>query len=129
MSDAYLRGIDLRTTSLRGSNLAGADLSKADLRGADLSEADLSGASLKGANLLPYDEQNPAKLSFHNLNGTAPSAIDLSGDPTNLSGAILKDADLSGVYLKGAIGVTNEELERQAKTLLGATMPDGSVHD
>ena len=149
LSEACLRGVDLRRSNLRGSNLNRADLTTADLRGADLRDTNLSGASLKDANLLPYDEQNPAKLSFHNLNGADPSGINLSRFGTNLSGAnlsgtnlsgailsgadlsgaYLSGADLSGTYLKGAIGVTTEELERQAKTLKGATMPDGSKHD
>jgi hypothetical protein len=138
LSEACLRGVDLRRANLSGSNLEEADLEKADLRGADLQNTSLSRASLKGANLLPYDEQNPAKLSFHNLHGPDPSGINLSRVGTNLSGANLSGtnlrdanlsgADLTGAYLKGAIGVTTEELERQAKTLKGATMPDGSKH-
>ena len=149
LSEACLRGVDLRRANLRGSNLRRADLSTADLRGADLRESDLSGASLRGANLLPYDDQNPAKLSFHNLHspdlngigvshvGANLSGANLSGtnlsdailSGADLSGAYLSGADLSGAYLKGAIGVTTEEIARQAKTLKGATMPDGSKHD
>jgi uncharacterized protein YjbI with pentapeptide repeats len=52
---------------------------------------------------------------------------------TNLSGAYLfdtnlKDTNLSGANLSGATGVTEEQLEEQAKLLEGATMPDGSIH-
>ena len=76
----------------------------------DLQEANLSGANLSGAN-----------LSRANLSGA------------NLSGARLSEADLSNTHLnaanlKGAIGVTVEELEKQAASLKGATMPDGSKH-
>jgi hypothetical protein len=62
-----------------------------------------------------------------------------------LSGANLQDADLSGAFLdganltayfygtdlSGARGITSEhtELENQARSLEGATMPDGSKHD
>jgi uncharacterized protein YjbI with pentapeptide repeats len=57
-----------------------------------------------------------------------PRAVpDLSGailDGADLSGAILDGADLSG-----AKGITSEDLEKQARSLKGATMPDGSKHD
>jgi hypothetical protein len=49
LSDADLRGADLRGTDLRGANLSGADLRDANLSGADLSYADLSDANLSGA--------------------------------------------------------------------------------
>ncbi len=57
--------------------------------------------------------------------------VNLSG--ANLSGAFLYNAnlgraDLSQANLKGATGITIEELEKEAKTLQGATMPDGSKH-
>jgi hypothetical protein len=35
---------------------------------------------------------------------------------------------LRGAILKDAIAVTAEVLEKQAKSLKGATMPDGSIH-
>ena len=38
------------------------------------------------------------------------------------------EADLSGANLSMANGVSEDELEEQAKTLKGATMPDGSEH-
>jgi hypothetical protein len=75
------------------------------LRGADLNGADLSGANLSGAN-----------LSGANLRETYLVE-------TNLS-----DTDLSGANLRDARGVTDKQL-LQAKTLEGATMPDGSIHD
>ncbi len=43
---------------------------------------------------------------------------------TNLSGA-----NLSGANLKDAKNITIEELEKQAESLQGATMPDGSIHE
>lgn len=127
LENAALDNADLREITLRD----------ADLRGADLRRANLSGAILRGANLLPYDEQDPAKLNSYNLNGVDPRNIDLSGDSlrlTNLSGAILRGAELNGANLayanlKDVKGVTNEELERQANSLKSATMPDGSIHD
>jgi pentapeptide repeat protein len=148
LSGACLKGFDLRKANLRGADLSGADLSGADLRGADLSNADLGGARLAGANLLPYDEQDPTELNGPNLsNGVNLNDIDLSSDhlrPTrldhaslkwaNLEGAYLKgidlnDADLRGAYLWKAVGITNEELNQQARSLEEAVMPDGSKQD
>jgi uncharacterized protein YjbI with pentapeptide repeats len=136
LHDACLRGLDLRGADLSGANLSRTDLSEADLRGADLSRANLAGAYLRGANLLPYEEQDPAKLNSFNLNGVDPNNINLSGDGlklTNLSGAILRGVDLSGANLayanlSGAKGVTQEQLAA-CRSLSGATMPDGSIHD
>jgi uncharacterized protein YjbI with pentapeptide repeats len=51
----------------------------------------------------------------------------LSG--ADLRGAILSDMDLSEANLEGARGVTNEQLEQQAKLLKGATMPDGQKYE
>jgi hypothetical protein len=72
----------------------------ANLREARLSEARLGEANLKGA--------------------------DLSG--ANLHKVNLKGADLSEANLKGAAGITNEELEQMAYSLEGTIMPDGSKH-
>jgi uncharacterized protein YjbI with pentapeptide repeats len=47
---------------------------------------------------------------------------------TDLSGADLSGADLSEAFLLDAQGVTKDDLEFQAATLEGATMPDGSEH-
>jgi uncharacterized protein YjbI with pentapeptide repeats len=129
LHDACLREADLRCADLKGADLKGTDLTRADLRGANLTDANLSDASLAGANLLPYDKNNPAKLNASNLsNGTDPSEIDLSNSQlvrTKMDGAYLSGADLSSAYLTGVKGVTNEQLERQAYSLKGTTMPDG----
>ena len=45
-----------------------------------------------------------------------------------LKGANLNRADLTRADLTSVEGITSEELRRQAKSLRGATMPDGSVH-
>jgi hypothetical protein len=37
-------------------------------------------------------------------------------------------AKLNFAYLKGALGITLEELEKKVKSLQNATMPDGSKH-
>jgi uncharacterized protein YjbI with pentapeptide repeats len=97
-------------------SLSGANLDGADLYGADLSESDLSGARLNGADL-------SADLSGSDLSGAKLHEAKLNTFP---SGANLNGADLSGADLSRAI-VTDEQL-KQAKSLKGATMPDGSIH-
>ena len=82
------------------------ELGGADLGDTNLREADLSGANLSRANL------SEANLSLANLRGA------------NLSGADLSRADLNN-----AQGITNEELEQQAASLEGATMPDGQKYE
>ena len=80
--------------------LSGADLSgpyQVTGGGADLGGAWLNGADLSGANL---------RLAY-------------------LVDAGLDGADLSGADLSDAKGVTNEELEQQAVSLVEATMPNG----
>jgi multidrug efflux pump subunit AcrA (membrane-fusion protein) len=91
---------------LSGIVLSDAKLSSAFLPNADLNGADLSGADLSNAILTDAD----------------------------LGKAILSGADLSGAYmsgadLSGAERITNEELEQQASSLKGATMPNGQKYE
>lgn len=101
-------------------DLSGADLSEAILSGADLSETILIGANLSGANL------SIADLSSANLSSADLSRANLWG--ANLRRAYLSEANLWGANLKDATDITIEELEKKAKSLKGATMPDGSIH-
>lgn len=110
-----LSGANLSLTNLSGAFLDGASLSDADLSDAFLYEANLSGAFLDGANL------SGANLSDALLNGA-----EMRG--ANLSKANFSKANLSGANLEGVKNITTEELEKQAKSLKGATMPDGSIH-
>jgi hypothetical protein len=92
-----------------------------DLYGAFLHKADLHGANLRGAFL--YE----AILYRANLRGANLHEADLSG-------AFLYEADLSGADLSGANleranllnAVITQEQWGKAKSLKGATMPDGS---
>jgi Pentapeptide repeats (8 copies) len=52
---------------------------------------------------------------------------DLKG--ANLTGAVMPFAYLSGANLRGAEGFTNEEIEQEASSLEGATMPNGQKYD
>ncbi len=124
LSEATLRGADLSWADLRGADLLGSDLSWADLRGCDLSGAYLSGADLSGADLSGADLRS-AVLRGADLNGANLRGADLTG--ADLRAAILRGADLSWSHLiRGS--VTKDQLA-QARSLRGATMPDGTKHD
>jgi uncharacterized protein YjbI with pentapeptide repeats len=134
LQGARLEGVDLSTIDLNGAILGGANLSEANLSEANLSGANLSGANLNGANLIGAN-LSEANLSGANLSGAFLDGADLSyADLTDadlsdadLFGADLSDADLSYADLSGVEGVTTEMREQQAKSLRGATMPDGTV--
>jgi uncharacterized protein YjbI with pentapeptide repeats len=87
--------------------------------GANLSGANLSGANLSGADVngLPEGSGKGADLSDAELSDAELSDADLS------------DAKFSDADLRGARGVTNEELEQQAASLEGATMPNGQKYE
>src|SRR5919107_4152095 len=130
LGDADLSGADLSNALMVNANLIGADLSGADLSNALLDNADLvahlPNADLSGASLIGAD------LSEANLRGADLSDADLIG--ANLSDAILVNANLSGAVLdnanlSGVEGITNEELERQAASLVGADMPNGQTYE
>ena len=94
-----------------------------ELHGANLGEIDMSGlgANLSGAIL------SEADLSDANLSNTIQVATILY--KANLSGANLRRAVLSRASLSGATGITNGELEQRAKSLEGATMPNGQKYE
>jgi uncharacterized protein YjbI with pentapeptide repeats len=48
---------------------------------------------------------------------------------SDLTDADLTDADLSLANLRDAVGVTKEQLEQQAASLEGATMPNGQKYE
>jgi hypothetical protein len=158
LHNACLNGADLRRADLHGADLEGSNLNQADLRGANLRGADLSGADLTDANLLPYDENNPAAWNKHNLekrstlNNGASFYRERLGlkvrkklkvrkglKITDLSGATLSKAkfcnawlhgvNLSGADLDSAKGISTEELDEQAFSIKGATMPDGQKYE
>jgi len=118
--------ISLRFAILRETPLANRHL----LKGADLDRATLDGADLTNANL---SDANLAKARLIGTNLTEAKLIDANLTKARLIGADLTEADLSGADLSGADltgarGITSEELERRARSLKGATMPDGWVH-
>ncbi len=98
--------IDMSFSDLRGVNLSHAlKLDSIALDGADLQGANLSGAELTRVNF--------CGVNLHHA---------------NLSGTNLWEADLTEANLKGVTGITVERLKKQAKSLKGAIMPDGTIH-
>jgi uncharacterized protein YjbI with pentapeptide repeats len=132
--------VSLVLADLTGANLHQTRLSKANMNHADLSNANLDYAFLDGANLhwtnLGRAELNGARLHGADLSKTFLREAKLRGAKlrdadlrdADLRDADLSDADLSGANLSGATGITNEQLEQEAASLEGATMPDGSKH-
>jgi hypothetical protein len=135
LSGAYLLGTDLSGAYLSRADLREANLSTADLRGANLtlgglSQADLSRADL-GEATLNLASMSHANLSHANLRGAYLLGADLSRadlSRADLGEADLGEADLSGANLRYAKGTTKKQLE-QAKSLEGATMPNGQKHE
>ncbi len=120
-----LKGIELQGTNLNGVNLSMLYLGEANLQKTSLKQANLQRTDLSSTNLQDAD------LSHANLHGARLFGADLQGARlfmADLQGAKLIGASLDGANLKDATGITIEELEKQAKSLEGATMPDGSIH-
>jgi len=141
LGGAHLAEAHLWASDLRDVDLHGADLTKANLSRANLLRADLSGAELCKANFSGPTRLSGADLTKANLRGADLRSASLSGTTklceadlrrANLSEAILSRADLSRADLSRANlyhakGLTEEQL-KAAKSLKGATMPDGSKH-
>jgi uncharacterized protein YjbI with pentapeptide repeats len=135
LEEASLKGANLSHTDLQWSDLRRADLSRANLRKASLWVADLSEANLSHTDLREAD-LNGAILIGTNLSDTRLGKADLSGSLleganlhfANLHFANLYNADLSDANLKAVQDITIEELEKKARSLKGATMPDGLMH-
>jgi uncharacterized protein YjbI with pentapeptide repeats len=120
LGDAILIRTDLTSANLSGTELFRANFTDANLTGANLTDTDLTGANFTDANL------TGANLTDANL-GLAPPVLVLS-DPNRsrrLTSTNLSGVDLSNANLKGIKGWTNEQLA-QAKSLIGATMHDGT---
>jgi uncharacterized protein YjbI with pentapeptide repeats len=145
LAGADLRGANLEVTDLSDADLSVADLSDADLSDTDLSDADLSGANLTNADLsdayLQYAVLRSANLRGADLSGADLSDADLSNadlssanlssanlSSANLGFAELPEADLRRANLRGATALTDEKIAA-AKSLEGATMPDGQKYE
>lgn len=133
LTGAVLEEANLTSTHLEGAKLEKARLTKADLgntflREARMQKAYLAGAYLKGADLREAD------LREADLQGNEREMVQLLREhpgtqisPKFIVGeASLEGANLEGANLEGA-RVTQEQL-KQAKSLKGAIMPDGSKY-
>jgi uncharacterized protein YjbI with pentapeptide repeats len=137
----------LSFANLRGANLSDAFMRSAMLGTADLTDANLSNADLRGAHLSgtpdTYNDfwrailgDSPfldANLRGANLSGADLSCLDqgtVDETPWRLGLELLEGIpDPAGRWctnLQGATGWTNEQLA-QAKSLVGATLPNGRV--
>jgi uncharacterized protein YjbI with pentapeptide repeats len=127
LAGGNLRGSNLRAADLRAADLREVDLDSANLSAANLSDSTLRWADLSNADLSPDAELRDADLSHTYLLFADLRGANLSG--ANLSDAQLRKADLRAANLQGARGVTNDELEQQAASLKGATMPNGQKYE
>jgi uncharacterized protein YjbI with pentapeptide repeats len=133
--NADLPKADLSRAALQGANLSKCPLEEATLSYATLQSADLSSAKLQGADLshaaLQRADLSPATVpGFPHLkiptNLTDADLTDADLTDADLTDADLTDADLTDADLTDAKGWTREQFTA-ARTLEGATMPDGQT--
>jgi uncharacterized protein YjbI with pentapeptide repeats len=131
-----LSGADLSKADLREAKLYWADLSRADLSNAKLSSAKLNHAALVQADLTRADLSGAvlgrAVLVQADLTGARLSEAVLSR--ADLRAAVLRNVDLreanlSRADLSRAQDITNEQVDKLAKSLEGATMPNGQKYE
>ena len=134
LENTNLKSINLFEANLLLAKLGGADLQDADLTRADFLQANMEKVNLQraymyGTNLTVaiLDDANLLNADLQNarLEGTSLQRANLQY--ARLIGANLHDANLNGANLTGA-DVTEKQLA-QAKSMKGAIMPDGTVHD
>ncbi|MFC1981620.1 pentapeptide repeat-containing protein [Chloroflexota bacterium] len=131
---ANLQGANLLKTNLSGAYMISIDLQRASLAGASLRNADMERAKLQEAVITPSilkdfqpDEDDLRRalqrgIDFKSAMRNAPPAKGIVPIPISPKDAIMKDANFKGA------DVTPRWLQR-AKTLEGATMPDGSEYE
>lgn len=159
LSNTNLRGANLRGTNLLQANLEGANLEGADLTDANLTRARLDNAQLDNATLykttlsrasliratLREVDLRQAILDWADLKEAYIGQSDLDSvdlceailvhtnfqgsnlQHVNFQDALIEGAWLSKVNLKGS-NITVRQLTL-CKSLSGATMPDGSIHE
>ena len=124
LSNAFLTNAILTLSELKNAKMNNVILTGAYLDFANLSDADLHYSRLNKSNMFNAKFVG-ANLSYVLLTDSILEEANLS--KSNLTGAIFKGANLNMANLSEAI-VDVEQLEAQAKSLKGATMPDGSIH-
>jgi uncharacterized protein YjbI with pentapeptide repeats len=129
---ANLSGRDLSGANLNRANLTGANLSGANLIGANLINANLNRADLRGANLTDAD-LTAAYGDYVNLSNANMTRAKMESSrffftsrdgAVNLSGAILRDADLGRADLTYAnlTSVSAEGVQAESVNLAGANL-------
>ncbi len=113
LNRAIFERADLREAVLENADLTRANLHEADLSSAKLSGANLAGAQLHGAILLEANLKN-AGLGGAVFTGAV------------LGGAAFDGADISGADLRGALGLTAEQVCSSSKRR-GALLDAGLV--
>jgi uncharacterized protein YjbI with pentapeptide repeats len=153
LSFAYLYKANLNIANLSGADLSGAILSFATLAFANLNGANLSGAQLAPplGHLIIQEDQLPDTLK--RKLGEVPFLGAAKNDGVNSLNALeeerereryatrvtmreverfgveLSGADLTGTNLRGAKGDIHGSLVARAKSLEGATMPNGQKYE
>lgn len=134
LTDVNLQGADLTNADLQKTHLTRADLQKAEFNGANLQETDMQEAKLQGA-ILVLAKMRKANLFKADLSSASLLFADLKMawlNNANLQEAELEKSELNEATIDEAnlkdAKVTLEQLA-QAKSLKGATMPDGTVHE
>jgi hypothetical protein len=147
LKNVGLDGADLSELTLRDACLEGADLRRANLTDANFLPYDEKNPTAWNKHNLDKRSTLKNGASFYREGLVAKVRNELLSRPkrrkelkgTNLSGATLKEArfcsawlqgvNLSGADLEGAKGISNEDLDKQAFSLKGATMPDGQKYE
>jgi uncharacterized protein YjbI with pentapeptide repeats len=106
------------------------DISGADLQAAQLQSNPYVGVDLQGTYLNDGPDKDHRGALLYDCDLRDADLRDADLRAAKLDGATkLDSANLEGANLHGARGVTNEELEQQAASLEGATMPDGQLYE
>jgi len=128
-----LYGADLSKADLTENYLEGAEPSGINLKGADLTFTDLKGANLSNAQLSDayLFRTNLSGANLNNVQFKRAIIYEANFSHANLYHSFLFFTDITAsklchANLEGA-AVTPEQLSK-AKSLQGATMPDGSLH-
>ena len=114
LTHANLFMVNLYNARFKNAYLEGANLTRANLSFADLAGANLEGANLTLANL--------SNTNLENSNLKSSTLYSANMKDAKLAGASLKSANLTG------INFSDNQLEK-TKSLKGAIMPDGTIHE
>lgn len=135
------RGLDLSGTNLSGGNWRKVDAAYSNFRNADLSRADFSHANLAKSDFfsanLSHGQFVDANLSRSEFADADLTRVDMSG--TNLLGSVFRGADLSEATLtdatlsfadlRGAIGITPEQIAQARWSIANPPLMDNALRE